>query len=94
MVKGIAESLGKHLKRWRGVRGLSQLDLSLEADVSARHISFLETGRSQPSRDMVIRLAETLNIPFRNRNRLLLAAGYAPAYCETPLDDEGMEQVG
>ena len=93
MVQATAESLGKLLKSWRSARGLSQLDLALQADVSARHISFVETGRSQPSRDMVIRLADTLNVPLRDRNRLLLAAGYAPAYSETALDDESMGQV-
>jgi transcriptional regulator with XRE-family HTH domain len=72
---------------------MSQLDLALQADVSARHISFVETGRSQPSRDMVIRLAATLNVPLRDRNRLLLAAGYAPAYLETNLDDGSMAPV-
>ena len=93
MVQAAVESLGKHLKRWRSVRGLSQLDLALQADVSARHISFVETGRSQPSRDMVIRLADTLNVPLRDRNTLLLAAGYAPVYRETSLDDGSMAPV-
>ena len=64
------------LKYWRGKRGLSQLDLALKADVSTRHISFLETGRSQPSRDMVIRLLETLDIPMREQNLLMIEAGF------------------
>jgi transcriptional regulator with XRE-family HTH domain len=65
---------------------LSQLDLALEADVSTRHLSFVETGRSQPSREMVLHLAEQLDVPLRERNGLLLAAGYAPVYAETALD--------
>jgi len=64
-------------------RRLSQLELSLDADVSSRHLSYVETGRSQPSRDMVLRLADALDIPLRERNALLLAAGYAPQYFET-----------
>lgn len=93
MDQEVVETLGKHLKRWRSVRGLSQLDLALLADVSARHVSFVETGRSQPSRAMVLRLADTLNVPLRDRNRLLLAAGYAPAFRETSLDDKSMAPV-
>lgn len=70
------------LKHWRGRRGLSQLDLALAADVSARHVSFLETGRAQPSREMVLRLATALSIPLRDQNQLLLAAGHAAAFEE------------
>lgn len=84
---------GRLLRRWREQRRLSQLDLSNEAGVSTRHLSFVETGRSQPSREMVLRLAERLNIPLRERNRLLLAAGYAPAYAETALDAPQMTAV-
>lgn len=72
---------------------MSQLDLACEADISTRHLSFLETGRSRPSRDMVIHLAERLDIPLRERNRLLVAAGFAPAFPERPLDDPAMTPV-
>jgi transcriptional regulator with XRE-family HTH domain len=72
---------------------MSQLDLSLEAGVSARHLSFLETGRSNPSREMVLHLAEELDVPLRERNRMLLAAGFAPAYDERPLEAPEMEPV-
>jgi len=68
------------LKYWRGVRGMSQLDLSLAAEVSARHLSFLETGRSKPSREMVLRLGATLGVPLREQNSLLEAAGFAPSF--------------
>jgi transcriptional regulator with XRE-family HTH domain len=81
-----APPLGTLLKDWRQRRRMSQLDLALEAGVSARHLSFLETGRSNPSREMVLRLAEELDVPLRERNRMLLAAGYAPAYDERPLE--------
>jgi transcriptional regulator with XRE-family HTH domain len=77
---------GVLLRRWRAVRHLSQLDLALDADISTRHLSCVETGRAQPSREMVLRLAETLQIPLRERNALLLAAGYAPLYRQTNLD--------
>jgi transcriptional regulator with XRE-family HTH domain len=73
-----ARSFGEHLRHWRQRRRMSQLDLAGEADVSTRHLSFVETGRSVPSREMVLRLAERLNIPLRERNALLVAAGYAP----------------
>ena len=76
---------GDLLRHWREHRHLSQLDLALDADVSTRHLSFVETGRATPSRDMVIRLAERLDVPLRERNTLLLSAGYAPAYPETPV---------
>src|SRR5215212_3768958 len=85
--------LGGLLRDWRQRRRLSQLDLALEAGVSARHLSFLETGRSKPSRDMVLRLCEKLSIPLRDRNGLLLAAGFAPAYQERPLASPEMEPV-
>jgi transcriptional regulator with XRE-family HTH domain len=81
------------LRRWREARHLSQLDLALDAEVSARHISFLETGRAEPSREMILMLANVLDIPLRERNFLLLAAGYAPIYGETSLDDPRMTQV-
>src|SRR5260221_12170341 len=85
--------VGPLLRRWREARHLSQLELSLEAEVSARHISFLETGRAAPSREMLLTLANVLDVPLRERNVLLLAAGYAPVYGETSLDDPRMAQV-
>ncbi len=85
--------VGPLLRRWRESRHLSQLDLALEAEVSARHISFLETGRAEPSREMLLILANVLDVPLRERNFLLLAAGYAPVYGETSLDDPRMTQV-
>lgn len=84
---------GELLREWRNRRRMSQLDLALEAGVSARHLSFVETGRSQPSREMVLTLAEQLQVPLRDQNALLLAAGYAPAFSETPLETEEMEPV-
>lgn len=88
-----SDGFGKALRTWRRHRGLSQLALSLEAGVSPRHVSFLETGRSSPSQDMVMRLLETLEVPLWDRNRVLLTAGYAPAYSESSLDDETLAQV-
>ncbi|MGW3493702.1 helix-turn-helix domain-containing protein [Streptomyces sp. NPDC001020] len=85
--------IGPLLRGWRERRRLSQLELALRADSSARHISFVETGRSRPSEEMVLRLAEHLDVPVRERNALLLAAGYAPHYPETPLDDPSMEAL-
>jgi len=79
--------VGTLLRDWRRRRRLSQLDLALHADVSARHISFLETGRSHPSREMLLHLAEQLDVPLRDRNALLQAAGFAPVYTENGLDD-------
>jgi transcriptional regulator with XRE-family HTH domain len=86
-------SIGELLRSWRQRRSLSQLELALEADVSSRHVSFLETGRARPSREMVLRLAEHLDIPLRERNRLLLAAGYAPLYVERSLEEPEMAPV-
>ena len=88
-----AGGIGSLLRRWREARHLSQLELSLEAEVSARHLSFLESGRAEPSREMVLRLAQVLDVPLRERNFLLLAAGFAPIYGETSLDDPRMSQV-
>ena len=88
-----APRVGLMLRDWRQRRRLSQMDLSNEAAVSARHLSFVETGRSKPSRELVLHLAEHLDVPLRERNSLLLAAGYAPAYPERSLDDAGMDPV-
>ena len=79
-------AVGPLIKTWRTRRRLSQLDLALEAGVSARHLSFVETGRSKPSEQMVLHLAEHLEVPLRERNRMLLAAGYAPVYAQRQLD--------
>ncbi|MQA73557.1 MAG: helix-turn-helix domain-containing protein [Solirubrobacterales bacterium] len=85
--------VGELLREWRSRRRRSQLDLATEAGVSARHLSFLETGRSQPSREMLLTLAEHLEVPLREQNALLLAAGYAPLFTETPLDNDEMRPV-
>jgi transcriptional regulator with XRE-family HTH domain len=78
---------GALIREWRQRRRLSQLDLALDAEISQRHLSFVESGRSSPSRDMVLRLAETLAVPLRQRNRMLVAAGFAPSFGERRLDD-------
>lgn len=83
--------IGDLLREWRQRRRKSQLELSLDAEISTRHLSFLETGRSQPSREMVLRLAERLDVPLRDRNVLLHAAGYATVFPERPLDDPGLQ---
>lgn len=80
------QPVGEMLREWRQRRRLSQLAFACDAEISARHLSFLETGRSKPSRDMLLHLAERLEMPFRERNALLIAAGYAPVYSETRLD--------
>jgi transcriptional regulator with XRE-family HTH domain len=85
--------LGNLLRDWRQRRRLSQLDLALEAGVSARHLSFLETGRAKPSREMVLHLSDQLDVPLRDRNRMLLAAGFAPAFEERPIDAPEMAPV-
>jgi transcriptional regulator with XRE-family HTH domain len=84
---------GTLMRQWRQRRRLSQLDLALEANVSSRHVSFIETGRSSPSRAMVLRLADALDVPLREQNQLLLAAGLAPVHAERPLDDPEMAPV-
>src|SRR5262252_5237198 len=84
---------GRLLKDWRGRRGLSQLDLAVAARTTQRHLSFIESGRAAPSRDMVLRLGATLSLPLRQQNTLLLAAGYAPAWRERELSAPGMEVV-
>jgi len=87
------QGVGPLLRAWRQRRRISQLELALRADSSARHISFIETGRSRPSEEMVLRLAEHLEVPVRERNALLLAAGYAPRYRHTPLDDPALDAL-
>src|ERR1700760_3602628 len=85
--------VGDHLREWRQRRHLSQLDLAGDAEISARHLSFVETGRSAPSRDMVLKLAERLDVPLRERNVLLIAAGFAPAFPQRPLDDPALKSA-
>jgi transcriptional regulator with XRE-family HTH domain len=92
-VSTIEAPLGTLLRDWRQRRRMSQLDLALEAGVSARHLSFLETGRSKPSREMVLHLSDQLEVPLRDRNQLLLAAGFSPAFAERPLDAHEMSPV-
>jgi transcriptional regulator with XRE-family HTH domain len=89
----VQRPVGELLREWREHRRRSQLDLALDTEISTRHLSFVETGRSTPSRDMVLRLAEQLDVPLRERNSLLLAAGYAPVYSEAPLDAPQMTAV-
>src|SRR3954464_4647451 len=86
-------NVGGLLKDWRRRRRLSQLDLAVEADVSARHLSFVETGRSRPSRELLLHLAEHLDVPLRERNALLLAAGFAPVSPESSLDADALAPV-
>jgi transcriptional regulator with XRE-family HTH domain len=85
--------VGDHLRQWRQRRHLSQLDLAGDAEISARHLSFVETGRAAPSRDMVLRLAEQLEVPLRERNVLLVAAGFAPAFQQRALDDPALKSA-
>jgi transcriptional regulator with XRE-family HTH domain len=85
--------IGDHLREWRQRRHLSQLDLAGDAEISARHLSFVETGRAAPSRDMVLRLAERLDVPLRERNVLLVAAGFAPAFPQRALDDPALKSA-
>jgi transcriptional regulator with XRE-family HTH domain len=84
-------AIGLLIRDWRQLRRFSQLDLALEAEISQKHLSFIESGRSRPSRDMVLQLAEHLGVPLRERNALLLAAGYAPVYPQRPLEDPGLQ---
>src|SRR6187402_2106575 len=88
-----ATELGTLLRQWRSTRGKSQFGLSLDAGVSQRHVSFIESGRSVPSRQTLISLAQALDIPLRERNTLLLAAGYAPIYSESAWNAEEMQSV-
>jgi transcriptional regulator with XRE-family HTH domain len=86
-------AFGQLLREWRSRRRVSQLDLAVEADVSSRHVSFIETGRAKPSREMVLMLARVLDMPLRDRNELLIAAGYAAVYHATDLDAPALEQA-
>jgi transcriptional regulator with XRE-family HTH domain len=85
--------LGQLLRDWRSTRGMSQMDLALKAGFSTRHVSFIETGRTQPSRHALLAIAETLDVPLRERNRLLEAAGFAGVYRHTPLAADEMSHV-
>lgn len=87
------DSFGMLLKQWRNQRGFSQLDLAVTSQVSQRHISFLESGRAKPSRDMVLQLATVLEIPLRQQNLLLSAAGFAPTHTQTDLSAPEMSSV-
>jgi len=88
-----ALSFGDLLKHWRTARRMSQLELATEAEISARHLSFLETGRAQPSRDMIQLLGQALDVPFSDRNNLLLAAGFAPKYAQREIDAPELDQA-
>src|SRR5262250_2365824 len=90
MASAQQQPVGDLLREWRQRRRMSQLDLASEAEISTRHLSFLETGRAQPSRDMVLHLAEQLEVPVRERNLLLVAAGFAPIFPERPLEDPAL----
>src|SRR5512144_244283 len=90
--ESLPSAVGTLLKQWRERRRMSQLALAVEAEISSRHLSFVETGRSRPSREMVLLLAEVLDVPPRARNELLAAAGYAPIYRESGLDAPAMAQ--
>jgi transcriptional regulator with XRE-family HTH domain len=87
------KTIGEKLRGWRERRRLSQMELALRAEVSTRHLSFIETGRAKPSRDMILRLAEHMDLPLRDRNELLLSGGYAPVYSQTSLDSPAMNAV-
>src|SRR5262245_200953 len=87
------ETVGHLIRHWRGVRRKSQLALAVQAGVSARHVGFIEVGRATPSREMLMLLAGVLDVPLRERNALLLAAGYAPVYRETGLEAPEMEHA-
>ena len=89
----LADNFSSSLQRWRKHRKLSQLELALNADVSQRHVSWLETGRSQPSREMVVKLSEAMQLPLRDRNQMLNRAGYAALYSESSLEEPDMSPV-
>lgn len=88
-----ARPVGELLREWRERRRLSQLDLAIQAEISARHLSFVETGRSRPTSEMILRLTEQLDVPLRERNTLLLAGGYAPVYAQRGLDAPELDCV-
>jgi transcriptional regulator with XRE-family HTH domain len=92
-IRMAAHSAGALLRQWRDLRGKTQLDLSFDAGVSQKHISFVESGRSVPSRQMLLDLAQALDVPLRERNVLLLAAGYAPSYADPALDTPAMTSI-
>jgi transcriptional regulator with XRE-family HTH domain len=92
-VRGNPPRIGPLLRHWRQQRRMSQLELALTANVSSRHLSFIETGRAAPSREMVLQLARTLGLPLREQNRLLQAAGFAPAFSELPLGSPRLDTV-
>jgi len=92
-LRSMTRPVGELLRGWREHRRLSQLQLAVQADISTRHLSFVETGRAQPSREMLLHLCEELEVPLRERNRLLLAAGFAPVYRERALDEPSMAAV-
>jgi len=91
--KNGSRSIGDHLRGWRERRHLSQLELSLRAEVSTRHLSFVETGRAAPGRELILRLGEELQIPLRERNTLLVAAGFAPIFQQRRFDDPALDSV-
>src|SRR6266567_1906099 len=89
----VEPTVGKLIREWRARRNLSQMALASDSAVSTRYLSFIETGRARPSREMVLHLAEQLEVPLRERNRLLLAAGYAPFFAQRSLEDDDMTPV-
>jgi transcriptional regulator with XRE-family HTH domain len=90
-MQSTAQDVGHHIREWRQRRRMTQLDLALHAEISTRHLSFLETGKAQPSRGMVLHLCERLGVPLRERNTLLIAAGYAPTFVRRRLDDPALK---
>ena len=88
-----SRSVGSELRRWRELRCLSQLALATQAEVSTRHVSFVENGRSRPTPEMIVRLAEVMQVPLGEQNRLLLAGGFAPRYPRRAIDDEALAPV-
>src|SRR5262249_61148347 len=83
--------VGHHIREWRQRRRMTQLGLALDAEISTRHLSFLETGKTHPSREMVLHLCERLDVPLRERNMLMIAAGYAPVFAQHGLDDPALK---
>jgi len=92
-MSAVQSKFGSLLRHWRETRRLSQMALSLEANISSKHVSFLETGRNQPTREMILRLSQALEVPMRDRNLLLNCAGFAPAYRESSLDSQFVDQA-